>query len=143
MAEPLWPELPVQERLARKFAMEADRKDYVEHTPPVVLLTETIDIDQLPAPVKAVANLLTNIRVHHSQTFQEGAVFKSGAKQGQKRPDKTIDHYSVDHFGKNPLTAYWSDGKLQYAKGFRKGQWYYTDKVTELKNWLKEDGGWE
>lgn len=137
----LWPDLPVEERLARKFRMEAAREDPVERVQPVVLESGPIDVPELPKPIRDIAELLPSVEARHAQTFAEGAVFKTGPKAGQKRPDKTIDHYSIAHRGKDPLTAVWSDGKLQYAKAFRAGQWLLTDKVTVLKKWIKEEQG--
>lgn len=136
-----WTQLPVQERMARKFAMDAASRDHVEYIPPTVLVSEEITVEQLPKLIQDIAKQLYSVQARHSRTFQEGTVFKTGTKQGEKRPDKLVDHYSVGYRGRSPLTAFWSDGKLQYAKGFRAGEWYYTDKVTELRRWLKE--GWE
>lgn len=125
----------------RRAFIESQNQEEIEEAPEfrVEIPGHFIGLDLLPKPIYDVAKLLPNTKARYSVTFQEGAVFKSGQKAGQKRPDKTVEHYSIGHYGPNPLTAVWSDGKLQYAKGFRKGQWYYTDKITELKRWTKED----
>lgn len=98
-------------------------------------------LDELPKAALEIAKMLPNTRARHSRTVHEGNVYKTGKKQGEKRPDKTVDHYAIGHRGRHPLTAIWSDGNLWYAKGFRDGEWVYPANVTELKALIK--GGWE
>ena len=121
--------------------IKKDREAEVESK--VLISRERVTIDELPSKIQAYAKLLPAGVFHamHSQTWHEGAVFKTGARAGEKRPDKTIDHYAIGHEGKNPLTAVWSGGTLQYAKGVLNGELRWTEKATELGAWLK--GEWE
>ena len=103
----------------------------------------SITFSELPKNIAATVKPIAGdkLKAQHSRTFHEGAVFKTGPNAGEKRPDKTVDHYAIGLVSKNPLTAVWSDGKLQYAKAFKNGELLWTDRVTVLKNWIK--GGWE
>lgn len=136
----------IEERRAKKSLM-ATEKENAKKGPKVqskVLVSrERVTIDELPSNIQAYAKLLPAGVFHamHSRTWHEGAVFKTGARAGEKRPDKTIEHYAIGHEGKNPLTAVWSGGTLQYAKGVLNGELRWTEKATELGAWLK--GEWE
>lgn len=109
----------------------------------VVVPRHSITADELPKNIVTTVKPIIGdkFKAQHSQTFHEGAVFKTGPNAGEKRPDKTVDHYAIGLVSKSPLTAVWSDGKLQYAKAYRNGELLWTDRVTVLKNWIK--GGWE
>lgn len=133
---------PIEERRAAKFHMTAAKKLKAEATePPKITVTgRPIDPGELPKNIRDVAMLMPNVKVRHAQTWHEGAVYKSGRRQGEKRPDKTIDHYAIAWPGKHPLTAVWSDGKMQYAKGWDGEDLFWTESVNELKAKIK--GGW-
>lgn len=139
------PESPIEQRRAAKFNMETGRKNTVnpDDSPEfrVEVPARFIPVEELPKTVHDVAVLIPGCKAKHSRTFEEGAVFKSGAREGEKRPDKLVDHYSIGYSGAHPLTAVWSGGKMQYAKAYRDGELLYTELVTELKGWIK--GGWE
>lgn len=111
----------------------------------VLVPRHSISVEKLPKTIHDIAKLLQGtdktVKAQHSRTWHEGAVFKSGAREGEKRPDKTVDHYAIGLVSKNPLTAVWSDGKLQYAKGVLNGELFWTESVNELKAKIK--GGWE
>jgi hypothetical protein len=108
----------------------------------ILVPRHSVEVAELPKVVQDVVRLHGgHWKAQHSQTWHEGAVFKSGAREGEKRPDKTVDHYAIGLVGKSPLTAVWSGGKMQYAKGVRDGELLWTESVNELKSWLK--GGWE
>lgn len=122
----------------QRDGMEADAAEHV--TDKVLVPGHAIPLDELPKTVKAVADMMPGAVARHSQTWHEGRVFKSGARQGEKRPDKTIDHYAIAWKGERPLTAVWSDGKMQYAKGWDGTELFWTESVNELKARIK--GGW-
>jgi hypothetical protein len=106
----------------------------------VVVPRHSIETSELPrTPRDIVALIPGNWKAQHSQTWHEGAVFKSGPKEGEKRPDKTVDHYAIGLVSGNPLTAVWSDGKMQYAKGVLDGELFWTESVMELKRKIRED----
>ena len=119
---------------------EALKAQPPEPTSKVLIEGHAIDPSDLPKNIADVAKLLPNVKARHARTWHEGAVFKSGAKQGEKRPDKTIDHYAIAWPGEHPLTAVWSDGKMQYAKGWEGESLFWTESVNELKAKIK--GGW-
>lgn len=107
----------------------------------IVVPRHSIDVSELPKPIRDVVDMVPGKwKAMHSQTFHEGAVYKSGAHTGEKRPDKTVDHYAIGLVSNNPLTAVWSDGKMQYAKGVLNGELFWTDSIMELKRKIRE--GW-
>lgn len=132
----------IEERRAAKFAMGAQKeasKRTAKSPIKVLIPGHFIDVEDLPKNIKAIADQLPDVKARHARTFEEGAVFKSGAKAGEKRPDKTMDHYAIGLYGSRPLTAVWSDGKMLYAKGYRNGAMFWTESVNELKARVK---GW-
>lgn len=136
---------PIEERRAAKFIMGAEKEAAnrtVKRSPEVLIPGHFIDLDDLPKSprtIRDIAALQPNTRARHSRTFEEGAVFATGKKAGEKRPDKTMDHYALGHYGAAPWTAAWSDGKLLLAKGYRNGVYYEFDGVKQLVAWIKEE----
>lgn len=135
----------ISERMAAKYQMEADDASAKKAKPPpapeVLVPCHDIKVQELPKNIQDVVKLLPREpRVMHIRTRLEGVEFKSGARVGQKRPDKVIDHYAIELTGHWPLRAIWSNGKLLYAKGWR-NEIVWTEGVNELKKWIK--GGWE
>jgi hypothetical protein len=127
------------------FRRMREERDAAKAVPPeptskVLIQGHAIDPGQLPKNIADVAKLLPGVKARHARTWHEGAVFKSGSRIGEKRPDKTIDHYAIAWPGKHALTAVWSDGKMQYAKGWDGEQLFWTESVNELKAKIKE--GW-
>jgi hypothetical protein len=132
----------IEERRAAKFNMGAEKEAAgrtAKNEIQVLIPGHFIDVEDLPKNIKAIADQLPGVMARHARTFEEGAVFKSGARAGEKRPDKTLDHYSIGLRGRHPLTAAWSDGKMLYAKGYRNGELFWTESVNELKARVK---GW-
>lgn len=123
-------------------ALREAKTDFTTKQTPdrIIVPRHNIDPAELPKPILDITKLVAgNWKAQHSQTWHEGAVYKSGPKEGQKRPDKTVDHYAIGLVSNNPLTAVWSDGKMQYAKGVLGGEMFWTDSVMQLKRKMKEE----
>lgn len=109
----------------------------------LLLPAVSIPVNVLPKQPREVAELLTGreLAIRHSQTRQVGAVFASGAKAGEKRPDKILDHYGIATVdGREPVvTAYWIEpGVLDFADfGWLNGDRQRVTLVTELKRLIK------
>lgn len=140
-----WSELPVQERMARKFSMESNDEKRVEvPLPEVVVPGHEIEAELLPKQPQEIATLLAGqgriVVARHSRTLTRGTEYKTGKRQGEMRPDKLADHYSLITLDAEwPLVyAVWLDGKLAFAKiGTRAGVENF-HLVTELKKRLQE-----
>lgn len=80
-----------------------DDEEEVEEAEPAVVVTrsaEQVDPKTIKriTPKKIITAALSvgfDVRAHESDTFEAGAPFKGGARQGERRPDKTITHLSV------------------------------------------------
>jgi hypothetical protein len=72
--------------------------------------------------------------------WQEGAVFKSGPRAGEKRPDKVVHEYAIatDDLEYPAMLAVWVDNKLVFAKFKDYGEpTRETSSIQELTAWLK------
>ena len=83
-----------------RLEREAQEAEDAHATPiNVIELGHEVDIATLPREPKALANLLLDSGYRavsgRSKTFQEGAVFKSGDKAGERRPDRDLTWYWV------------------------------------------------
>lgn len=97
-----------------------------------------IPVEELPKNILAVAKLIPDVKARHSQTFHEGEVFKSGDRKGEKRPDKTVDHYAIGYHEDGwKIVASWSD-TFNYGLAVQSTHYFYTEKVTEFKAKMKE-----
>lgn len=71
------------------------------HATPLQITTpgHEVDLTTLPREPKAISNKLLDsgyaVKSCKSETFQEGAVYLSGEKKGERRPDKSVVWYSV------------------------------------------------
>lgn len=141
-----WTELPVLERMRRKFLMDADEEKHMEAAPPIV--TEPgheIPIEELCKQGREIAALLQSqgreVAARQSRATLEGAVFKSGKRAGEMRPDKNLLCHAIATVDrKDPVvTANWIDNKLDMAwVGWHDGRRTWVTLVTTLKNLLKE-----
>lgn len=135
---------PIGERMAAKFRMGADKeanKHTIKEPVKVLISGHFIDLEDLPKTprtIRDIAALQSDTYARHSQSFETGAVFKTGARAGEKRPDKKIDHYAIAHKGASPWQAWFSDGKMWFARGYRDGVWYDFEGTRELVKWIKE-----
>lgn len=143
-----WPDLPIQERLHRKFQMKMDEKPAADKKAPVVLEPgSAFDVDKLPkGQVAEVAKLLRDngrrVLAKRSQTMVEGQVYGPKAKKaGQKAADKKFYNYGLATGDKQypVVSAAWINGKMEYAKVLAEpgGQVVEFDLVTTLKKFLK------
>ncbi len=72
--------------------------------------------------------------------WQEGSVFKSGPRAGEKRPDRVVHEYAIATADLDypAMMAVWSDNKLVYAKfknRFERER--ETSSIQELHRWMK------
>lgn len=106
----------------------------------VTIQGHSIAVTELPKNIRAVADLIPDVKARHSQTWHEGEVFKSGPRQGEKRPDKLVDHFAIAWAGNGGvIVASWSDGKMNYGliQFLNEGDEIYTELVTEFKKTVK------
>ena len=97
-----------------------------------------VAVSELPKNIRAVAELIPGVKARHSQTFHEGAVFKTGDRKGEKREDKTVSHYAIGAATLNgtSIVASWSE-KFNYGVVANVDEYFYTEKVTEFKKMLE------
>lgn len=143
-----WSDLPVGERMIRKFQMEIDDKPAAEKKPPEVLVPgHPTDPTKLKGQPASIVKLLSGreVEARHSRCRVEGEVYKSGAKVGQKRADKEYDCYAIATVDRQyPVVhAVWIDGKLALAEVLaeRGGQRVEFGLVTTLQKFLKGELG--
>jgi hypothetical protein len=140
-----WSDLPVEERLARKFSMEQSEQKRVEVAlPEVVVPGHEVQKNLLPKQPREIWELLESkgreVAARHSQTRVRGTEFKSGPRKGEMRPDKVVDHYAIvtpDAANCPLIHAVWHDGKLDMVQTCL----HYTDSInniTELKKFIRE-----
>ena len=111
-----------------------------------------IPVGELPAAIKGIAGLMTyagfSVQAQRSQTWEEGAVFKTGKQAGEKRPDKLVDHWAImgkmeDLLGgTSAALAVWQAGTLSHAERYEIFQGKAPIRVefanvTEFKSYLK------
>ena len=146
--EPLWGDLPVQERLRRKFLMEKNEEKRVEvPLPEVVVPGHPVPAEFLPKQPREVLQLLESkgrtVGARHGQHRVKGTEFKSGKRKGQLRPDKYIDYYAIATLDKRlpVLSAQWkSDTAVVYAR-VRTIEYVdlWPENVTEIKRVIEEN----
>lgn len=111
-----------------------------------------IPVGELPAAVKGIAGLMTKagfaVQAKRSQTWEEGAVFKTGKQAGEKRPDKLVDHWAIlgkmdDLLGGSSIAmGVWQGATLAHAERYEIFQAKTPLRVefanvTEFKAYLK------
>lgn len=142
-----WSELPVQERLRRKFFMDTESEKHIEPRPPVI--TEPgheIPLSELCKQASEVVALLTangrTVSARRSRATIEGTVFKSGKHEGEMRPDKNLTCHAIATTDRQDpvITANWIDNKLDFAwVGWHDGRRENVTLVTALKNLIKTE----
>jgi len=139
----LWPDLPLAERQRRKFAMEQAEKPAAEKAEPRILEPAAfVPPSSLPKQAKDIVALLEGrqIAAKRSKSLVEGAVYKSGAKAGQKRADKVQDNYAIATTDKKYPVVYaaWVADALIICKvAPEPGVRVEFTNITELKKFLK------
>ncbi len=92
------------------------------------------------ATIKILNGQVKPYTARYRAEWQEGAVFKSGAREGEKRPDKVVHEYAIatDDLDYPAMMAVWSDNKLVYAKFKNRGEpTQETSSIQELHRWMK------
>lgn len=145
-----WSDLPVHERLRRKFQMESDDEKRVAVTlPEVVVPGHAIEAAELPKQPREVYELLQYkgraVAARHSQTIIRGTEFKSGKRKGELRPTKTADHYAVATVDyEYPIVhAVWLGDNLYLTQlvPCDERSVISVPNVTALKEWIREQHG--
>lgn len=97
--------------------------------PQIIMLErgKEIPVTDAPKAAQKLAGTLQalgfEVKAGTSKTFHPGSVFASGEKEGQKRPDKTVQHYWVQGRSEDgkKLWAWWEQtsfkGALHNANG--------------------------
>lgn len=116
--------------------------------PPGVVVTvpgHDIDVHALTGQPKDVATMLTDagrvVGARMSETFVEGAVYKTGKRAGEKRADKTAKHYAIATLDRQYPVVYavWIDGKLTIGRiRLANGNETQVELITTLKKVIKE-----
>ena len=101
-----------------------------------------MDDDPMPPQAEALIKLLDRPHLaKYSVTWEEGAVFKSGPREGDYRPDKTILHYAIGTGDVDfpVVTAVWSENKLVEGKYLHgpDEEIRTTASIQELTRWVK------
>lgn len=117
---------------------EVERAKVAENV--VTIQGHSIEVAELPKNIRVVAELIPGVKARHSQTWHEGAVFKTGDRKGEKRPDKLVDHYAIgwSDVERGFVSASWSDGAFNYGQIFTAPDYFFADQVTKFKVKLKE-----
>ena len=105
-----------------------------------------IPLSELCKQASEVAALLTaqgrTVSARRSGATIRGVPFKTGARAGEMRPDKSVTCHSIATVDrKDPVvTANWIDNKLDFARiGWHDGRRTYVTLVTTLKNLIKTE----
>lgn len=116
---------------------EVERAKVAENV--VTIQGHSIEVVELPKNIRVVAELIPGVKARHSQTWHEGAVFKTGDRKGEKRPDKLVNHHAIGAATADgtAIAASWS-GTFNYGVVANVDEYFYTEKVTEFKVKLKE-----
>jgi len=132
----------------KKIKNDKNEEEAVVAKIEVTIEGHEVPVGALPKAIGDVAVMMMmnsgmEVQVRHSQTFEEGAVFKSGKQVGEKRPDKRVDHWAVKGDGpERKVIAVWQGGALSHvpwAFTALEGEWFLDDirNVTELKKFVK------
>jgi hypothetical protein len=97
--------------------------EVVDEPAEVVILRQghEVNLVDMPSGARKIANRLEGmgfeVKCGSSTTFHEGAVFLSGDKEGQRRPDKTVTHFFVQarHEQGFKFWGSWEDGSFKGA----------------------------
>lgn len=102
--------------------------------------------DVLPKAVQGVAELARkygfSTEYRYSRTWEEGAVFKSGARAGEKRPDKAVNHWAMRLLhpqSKRGAILTWAETALGTAMTNDGATMTPIANVTALKAWIKKE----
>lgn len=123
---------------------EEDDEDADVGLPDLLVQPHEVLPSECPNPLRAYAKLLESnlwaYKMGHSQTFTKGVPYKGGAKAGQMRDDKTIDHYwvSAHKEGKGLLSVSYEvvNGKVApYNRNINRRLRVVPD--AEMKAWIK------
>lgn len=105
-----------------------------------------VEHDLLPKTIRAIAELARragfSTEYRYSRTWEEGAVFKTGARVGEKRPDKTVDHWALK--ATKPglgMILTWDDLALGTAMKIEGAGMEPFANITAVKHWLKVVAG--
>jgi hypothetical protein len=131
----------------------ADEDEEDEEDLPSLLSIEPheVEIDECPSALQAYAKLAKAndwfYKLGHSQTFTAGVPYKGGAKAGEMRNDKTVDHYWINGHKKGKGIFSVSYDSSVNAKGATVTSAFNRNinrvlrvvPDAEMKAWLKSD----